>query len=296
MKNTKATMNIYKLIKYCSGVVIMKKEYFKSFLIFLCISLIMISSGCKKDSQTKEKQSKNIKIICEDTVLPLVNDLVRDYNLNNDSVVTVESAQRESSFDKLYNSEVDVLIGYVQPSKTKIEAKMLAYDGIGIIVNKSNKVTGVGIQELKKIYTGSIVNWETLNGESKIIVPVAYKNISNSVEQEFGTRIMDTPVKESMVNSTQYVSSVEEMKNFVAQNKYAIGFIPGQWYNEESKFLRVNGIEITTSNLKNKLYTLKFPIKMYFSKEKEDSLKDLFQYFKSEDGKKIIRKYCIEAF
>ena len=94
----------------------------------------------------------------------------------------------------------------------------------------------------------------------------------------------------------QYVSSVEEMKNFVAQNKNAIGFMPGQWYNKESVFLKLSGIEITISNLKNKLYSLRFPIKMYYSKEKKDSLKDLFQYFKSEDGKKIIRKYCIEAF
>ena len=35
---------------------------------------------------------------------------------------------------------------------------------------------------------------------------------------------------------------------------------------------------------------------MYYSKEKKDSLKDILQYFKSEDGKKIIRKYSTEAF
>gem|GEM_PF-1704232 len=274
----------------------MKKKYFKTFSIFLCISMIIISSGCKKDSASKEKQSKNIRIICEDTVLPLVNDLVRDYNLNNEPVITVELAPRESAFNKLRNSEVDLLIGYVQPNNTEIKAKMLAYDGVGIIVNTSNKVTGVGAQELKKIYTGNVVNWETLKGESKIIVPVAYKNIMNSVEQEFGAKIMDTPIKEQMINNTQYVSSIEEMKNFVAQNKYAIGFIPGQWYNKENKFIKLSGIEITISNLKNELYYLRFPIKMYYSKEKEDSLKDLFQYIKSDDGKKIIRKYCIEAF
>ena len=107
---------------------------------------------------------------------------------------------------------------------------------------------------------------------------------------------MDTPVKEQMSKSTQYVSNMEEMKTFIAQNKNSIGFIPGQWYNKESKFLKLSGIEITNSNLKNNLYFLRFPIKMYYSREKEESLKDLFQYFKSEDGKKIIRKYCIEAF
>ena len=226
----------------------------------------------------------------------MVNDLVRDYNLNNDHAVTVECAEKEGAFNKLDNSEGDVLIGYVQPDKKEIEADMLACDGIGIIVNTGNKVNGVGTQELKKIYTGNIVNWEKLNGESKTIVPVAYKNMLNSAQNEFNMKIMDTPVKEQMSNSTQYVSSVEEMKNFVAQNKNSIGFIPGQWYNKESKFLKLSGIEITKSNLQNELYFLRIPIKMYYSKEKEDSLKDLFQYFKSEDGKKIIRKYCIEAF
>ena len=161
----------------------------------------MLSVGCKKDKETKEQQPKNIKIICEDTVLPMVNDLVRDYNLNNDPVVTVESIDRESAFNKLNNSEVDVLIGYVQPDNKEIEAEMLAYDGIGIIVNTSNKVNSVGIEELKKIYTGNIVNWEKLKGESKTIVPVAFKNILNSVQQEFNMKIMDTPVKEQMSSS-----------------------------------------------------------------------------------------------
>lgn len=274
----------------------MKKKILKSFSIILCISIIGLSSGCKKEAETKEKPSKSIKIICEDTALPMVNDLVRDYNLNNDPVVTVESAPRENAFDRLYSSEVDILIGYVQPDNKEIDAEMLAYDGIGIIVNTGNKVNSVGTQELKKIYTGNIVNWETLKGESKAIIPVAYKSLLNSVQSEFDRNVMDTPVKEQMSNSMQYVSTVEEMKNYVAQNKNAIGFIPGQWYNKESKFLRLSGIEITISNLKNELYTLRFPIKLYYNTENEDKLKDLFQYFKSEDGKKIIRKYCIEAF
>jgi phosphate transport system substrate-binding protein len=250
----------------------------------------------KKEAENKEKQTKSIKIVCEDTVFPMVNDLVRDYNLNNEPVVTVEYLSRESAFTKLNNSEVDVLIGYVQPDNKEIESEMLASDGIGIIVNTNNNVSSVSMEQLKRIYTGNIVNWKELQGATKIIVPVAYKNILNLVQQEFNTKIMDTPVKELISKSTQYVSSIEEMKSFVAQNQNAIGIIPGQWYNKESKFLKLSGIEITTSNLKNQLYALRFSVKMYYSKEKKDSLKELFQYFKSEDGKKIVRKYCIEAF
>jgi phosphate transport system substrate-binding protein len=274
----------------------MKKKKLKIFSIVFCICLVTLSIGCKKDTEPKEKQPKTIKIFCEDTVLPMVNDLVRDYNLNNDPIVTVGSAPRESAFNKLHNAEVDVLIGYVPPKDKEFDSQALAFDGIGIIVNPGNKLESLSAHELKKIYTGKIVNWEKLKGESKTIVPVAYKNIINSLQQQFNTTVMDIPVKEEMSSSIQYVSSVEEMKNFIAKDKNAIGFIPGQWYNKETKFLKINGIEITMSNIKNELYTLRFPINMYYSKEKKDSLKDLFQYIKSDDGKKIIRKYCIEAF
>lgn len=247
----------------------MKKKNLKTFLIFLCISLVMLSIGCKKDAKNKENGSKSIKIMCEDTVFPMVSDLVRDYNLNNDTVITVECSERENAFNKLYNSKVDVLIGYVQPNNKEIKAEMLAYDGIGIIVNPSNKVIGVGIQQLKKIYTGNIANWEKLNGESKPIIPVAFKDGLNSVQQEFNIKIKDTPVKEEMSNSVKYVSSMEEMKNFIAQNKNSIGFIPGQWYNKESKFLKLSNIEVTISNLKNSLYSLRFPIKMCIMRKKK---------------------------
>ena len=274
----------------------MRNKNLKAFGIIFSISILILSSGCKKDAETKGKQHENIKIICEDTVMPMVNDLVRDYNLNNDPVVTVEYLDRESAFTKLANSEVDVLIGYAQPANKEIESEMLAYDGIGIIVNINNKLSSISIEALKKIYTGNITNWDQLKGKSELLIPVAYKNILNLVQQEFDEKIMDTPVKEQMSTNMQYVASSEEMKNFVAQNQNAIGFIPGQWYNKENKFLKLSGIEITTSNLKNKLYALRFPIKMYYSKEKKDSLKDIFQYFEGEDGKKIVRKYCIEAF
>jgi len=272
----------------------MKKINLKNFWILFII--ILISSGCKKDMQTKEEQPKNIKVICEDTVFPMVNDLVRDYNFNNDPVVTVESFDREVAFNKLNNSEADILIGYGKPNIKEIETEMLAFDGIGIIVNISNKVNGLGIEQLKKIYTGKILNWEKLKGQSNTINPVAFKRDLNSIQQLFDSNIMDTPVKEQMNSSIQYASSIEEMKNFVAQNKNAIGFIPGQWYNKENVFLKLSGIELTSSNLKNKLYPLRFPVLMYYTKDKKDSLKDLFQYFKSEDSKKVIRKFCIEAF
>ncbi|MBX4266266.1 substrate-binding domain-containing protein [Clostridium estertheticum] len=274
----------------------MKNKKIKFFFMFCCISLIMVSIGCKKDVGNKTNGSKNINIICEDTVFPMVSDLVHDYNSNNETTITVKSEDRESAFNKLYNSETDVLIGYIQPISDKIKAEMLAYDGIGIIVNPSNNVNGISIQELKKIYIGKIANWEGLNGQSNPIIPVAFKDKFNSIQQEFNLKIKDTPIKEEMGKSTQYVSSMEEMKTFIAQNKNSIGFLPGQWYNKESKFLKLSGVEITISNLKNNLYFLRFPIKMYYSEKKEESLKDLFQYFKSEDGKKIIRKYCIEAF
>ena len=273
----------------------MKNKKLKFFWIIFSITFIMLSSGCKKDTETKEKQPKAIKIICEDTVLPMVTDLVRDYNLNNDPIITVESIERENAFNKLYRSEADILIGYLQTDNKEIEAEMLAFDGIGIIINPSNKVKSVTIDELKKIYSGNVVNWDKLKGESTLIVPVAFKSIFNSVQHEFNLKIMDIPVKQQMSKTVQYVSTVEEMKNFVSQNKNAIGIIPGQWYNKDNMFLKLSGIELTNSNLKNELYSLRFPIKMYYSKEKKESFKDLFQYFNSEDGKKIIRKYCIDA-
>lgn len=273
----------------------MKKTNVKKFTVFLCIIMIILSVGCKKEPKTEEKKSKSIKIICEDTVLPLVNDLLRDYNLNNETAITVEFLERESAFTKLNNDKADLLIGYVETENKKIESEMLAFDGLGVIVNTNNKVTSVGVQELKKIYTGNLINWENLKGEAQTIVPVAYKTPSSLVQEVFNIKIMNTPIKEQMSSSVHYVSSVEEMKTFVAQNKNAIGFIPGQWYNKENVFLKLNGIEITLSNLRNELYPLRFPLKMYYIKEKKESLNDLFQYLRSEDGMKIMRKYCVEA-
>ena len=55
--------------------------------------------------------------------IPMVSDLVRDYNLNNENVITVKCEDRENAFNKLYNSDADVLIGYVQPNNKKLRLK-----------------------------------------------------------------------------------------------------------------------------------------------------------------------------
>jgi predicted component of type VI protein secretion system len=99
----------------------MNKKNLKILLMLFCISIVLLSTGCSKNTKDKAKQSKSIKIICEDTVLPMVSDLVHDYNLNNDTTVTVESTQRENAFDALNSSNVDLLIGYVIKDNSLIE-------------------------------------------------------------------------------------------------------------------------------------------------------------------------------
>ena len=51
-----------------------------------------------------------------------------------------------------------------------LEATILAYDGIAIIVNPENPVEDLDVETIAKIYTGEITNWSEVGGNDAEIV------------------------------------------------------------------------------------------------------------------------------
>jgi len=286
----------------------------KSILVFLLIAILILSNACGKQ-QGKDKKENNINdqnqkvvVYCDESVLPMVKDLVFVYNSNNKNSIVYNVLKREEAFVKLNSGEKCILFGYMNDCDKKdknIKQYVIAYEGIAILVDSGNPINNITTVQLRKIYSGKkiyvkdlIYNSKTGNIDTKqlntLVKPLTY-NSSMSLESYFRSQVVNMPTKLSYGSDVKYVSNIHDMKGNI-KNSFNIGYANLQNYDTGLKMLLVDGVKLVRGTLESELYPLRIPINIFYNSENEDTLEDFNKFLKSDSSKAIIRKYCIQAF
>ena len=61
--------------------------------------------------------------------------------------------------------------------------KVLAYDGIAIVVHPSNMVSDLTMEQVQKIYLGEITNWSEVGGEDVKIAVISREETAQAHEE-----------------------------------------------------------------------------------------------------------------
>ena len=264
----------------------------KKIMYYIVTILIVgnIINGCGKKDNKDEKSNKDITIGFDIGCSPLVNDLIKDFNLNNKLNIKQEIMSLAASEDKIKNKKIDMFIGYEGIENKSIEKKLIAYDGIAIIVNKKNPLNTISIDQLNKIYSGNITEPKEFNVGLDKILPVSYEDTLD-FNKLCLNQILKYPVKETLTSKSIIVSDITSAKEKVVSSNNYIAFVPGMYLEGDTKTLLLNGVILQNNSLDNELYPLKNNINFYYL-ENNENYKKIYEYIKSEDGKKIIKKHC----
>jgi phosphate transport system substrate-binding protein len=141
-----------------------------------------------------------------------------------------------------------------------LEAHIVAIDGIAVIVNTKNPVSGLSMEQIKQIYTGAITQWQQLgaaaNGKTGRIADV-------SREPGSGTRsAFQELVKFSdgeLVSNAIIFDGTGAIKSAIAGNIDAIGYISLGSVDNKAKALGVDGVAATNANVKAGSYKIARP-------------------------------------
>lgn len=131
---------------------------------------------------------------------------------------------------------------------------VLAYDGICIIVNNENTVADLSLDNLSKIYTGEITNWNEVGGEDGEIVLIgreAGSGTRDGFESITGT--------EDACKYRQELTSTGDVITTVSQNPNAIGYASLAAVNDTIKCLTIDGVEATEATVKDGSYVIQRP-------------------------------------
>lgn len=103
---------------------------------------------------------------------------------------------------------------------------VVARDAIAVVVNPSNPVSRLTIQQISDIYTGKIVNWNELGGENRPIVLLSRESNSGTYVYflENVVRMGDSKSKLLFSPDTLLMPSSEGISSEIRQNPNAIGY------------------------------------------------------------------------
>ncbi|WP_392486456.1 substrate-binding domain-containing protein [Haloimpatiens sp. FM7315] len=264
----------------------------KKFVILLMVFCFLFLYGCKKNSDVNNKVTKGNYIVCDRSIYPLVNELVENYNVNTKESVELKLVDSLDNFKSKIKNE-EIIISYKNSkitSKNKVE---LGTDGIAMVVNKNKKISNINTDKLNDIYSGVIRRWTELNGESLNLDIVLYNGIYSFVESYVKDKV-DSKIDSNFKNEFVHLNDIEAIKKKVKNNEETLAFIPMMHLGTEEKTLNLNGVMLNKNNIKNGLYEMVVPIYMYYGDELSSSLNEFIIYVKSDNGKNIIKKYCVD--
>lgn len=175
----------------------------------------------------------------------------------------------------------------------------VALDALSVIVNPSNAVSKLTIDQLSDIFTGKITNWKQIGGpDEKIVLLSRDKNSGSHVFfLEHVVRRGNDKGPEEYAKDALMLPSSEAIAAQVATDKGTIGYV-GLGYVDPKKHKALAIAKDATSpyvvpsveNAINRTYPVSRPLYWYTNGEPEGGIKDLLDFVLSPDGQKIVDK------
>ena len=166
-----------------------------------------------------------------------------------------------------------------------LQATVLAYDGIAIIVNPENPVMDLSLETVAKIYKGEIKNWSEVGGDDIEIVLIGRE--AGSGTRDGFESITDT---EDICDYRQELTSTGDVITTVSNNPGAIGYASVASVKDSVKAIEVDGVKATEANIKDGSYVVQRPFVLVTKSDKKlsDSAQKFFDYITSADANDII--------
>ena len=179
-------------------------------------------------------------------------------------------------------------------AKEGMEQAILAHDGIAVVINNNNRVTGLKPEQVSAIYQGKVTNWQEVGGEDSPIVVVTRDAASGtrvSFEEIMKLRITDANGNRisGVINTAQVAPGNGAVKTTVAQNVYAIGYISLGSVDDSLKSVEIDGIAASRENISSGKYTIARPfVLLYNSNNLTEASQSYLEWILSEEGQAIV--------
>jgi len=239
---------------------------------------------------------------CSVSNVGYLNDLAGEYERKNPGVtILIRGGGSLVGITELKGEKIDFAASCKSKGPSdpaEFEFIPIAWDALVFIVNKSNPVSDITVEEVRRIYDGLLTNWKQLGGpdlEIKSIVstPKGMGGIGESLAKYVlhGREIVHQS------NSVVVSSSVtvwEQMVENTAEGFASTGFASAR--KRDVKMLKVNGVPPTKENI----ISGRYPFKRYLylvinNKDVNPEVNKFIKFARSSEGQRFIDRLGIPS-
>ena len=273
----------------------------------LAISTTLLS-GCTENTT----ETTTVTIKGSSTVLPIAETCAEEFMAANPNVqITVAGGGSSVGIKSVANGEVDIGDASRDAKASDVENidgvelsdlvdNVVAYDGIAVVVspNIHSSISALTMEQIYKIYTGEISNWNELGGPDLEIyvndrastsgtratfvelIEDSTGNALENFEEDGGTLAVD--------NVNQENSNVVTA---VAGSQQAIGYVGLGYVNEDTcPAVSVDGVLPSTATIKDGSYPISRSLHMYTLGEPTGVVKEFIDYVQGAEGQNVVEE------
>jgi phosphate transport system substrate-binding protein len=243
-------------------------------------------TGCGK----RGERAARIRIVGSTSVFPFAEMLAEAYAKVRPAIeVDVQAGGSTVGIVSAHDGLADIGTSsrkLREGEKEGVTIVEIARDGIAVIVHPSNKIGSLTTEQIRDIYAHNLTNWSQVGGEDAPIVFVTR-------EEGSGTRGAFTEIimKKIRINPSALVhNSNGSIREAIAVDPHAIGYISLALVNERVKAIAVDGTGPTQENLADGKYPVVRPFLFVVKGEPKEEVKNFIDFVLSEDGQKVLRQ------
>ena len=167
-----------------------------------------------------------------------------------------------------------------------VRTTLIGWDAIAIIVHPSNPITNLTQDQLKRIYTGQITNWNQLGGADlpiKVFI-VGEESATRKVCRSIILGKADYKRYEEVRPDIDIIDKVRHTPGAIGQLSYS--FLEG---DKTVKPLRINGQSLTLDNIN---YPITRPLYLLWWQGRSD-VESFAQWARSKEGQSLVMQHFI---
>jgi phosphate transport system substrate-binding protein len=167
--------------------------------------------------------------------------------------------------------------------------RVIALDGLAIVINRANKVETLTREQIMKIFTGKITNWEQVGGWPGPISMYARKDGSGTLDT-FTHLVLKGA---AMPANVTRIEDSRELSDAVARDPDAIGFI-GMSYVGEAKAVNIRECNLVyppnSFNAKTEEYPLSRRLFLYAPVVRNKGIDSFLDYINTDQAQRVVAK------
>jgi phosphate transport system substrate-binding protein len=241
-----------------------------------------------------QRRESGITVAGSTSVEPFAELLAEEYMLKHpQSHIYVQGGGSTAGIEAVRTRAANIGMSSrsLLPGEKDLYSVTISKDAIAIIVNPKNPIQDLSFTQIEEIFSGKARNWKDVGGHSHPITLVSREEGSGTRES-FQKFVMG---KEEISLESLVQDSSGAIRQVVASDPNAIGYISLGLVNEKVRALKISGVEPSVKDIENGQYTLVRPFLFVSHGEPTGEAKSFLEFVLSPPAQQLLAKEGLVA-